>query len=216
MIRTAAPVTASLVFGGVILWMLIALPIGILSALRPRSLLDRSAMVFVLIGISASPARPSPPPPDKHKDTKALKKPMSLLRFPTNPTLCFPCLCVDSSCVLREGHPFPFSCGRRRWRCGAVKAAAQSDVPNHALSFLKRHEEEERDHLKIFEGLTGEQAREKAVLPKLPRQWHAMAVHLYGYEALGLELARLLADLRPDLAHILKDEETHVAFSSPR
>jgi peptide/nickel transport system permease protein len=51
----AAPVTASLVFGGAILWMLIALPVGILSALRPRSLLDRSAMVFVLIGISAHP-----------------------------------------------------------------------------------------------------------------------------------------------------------------
>ncbi len=51
----AAPVTASLVFGGVIFWMLIALPVGILSALRPRSLLDRIAMVFVLIGISAHP-----------------------------------------------------------------------------------------------------------------------------------------------------------------
>src|SRR5712691_4544642 len=51
----AAPVTASLVFGGAVFWMLIALPVGILSALRPRSLLDRLAMVFVLIGISAHP-----------------------------------------------------------------------------------------------------------------------------------------------------------------
>jgi peptide/nickel transport system permease protein len=51
----AAPVSASLIFGGAILWMLIALPIGILSALRPRSLLDRFAMVGVLIGISAHP-----------------------------------------------------------------------------------------------------------------------------------------------------------------
>jgi peptide/nickel transport system permease protein len=51
----AAPVTASLVFGGAIFWMALALPIGILSALRPRSLLDRGAMVFVLIGISAHP-----------------------------------------------------------------------------------------------------------------------------------------------------------------
>jgi peptide/nickel transport system permease protein len=33
-ILDAAPVTASLVFGGAILWMLLALPIGILSALR--------------------------------------------------------------------------------------------------------------------------------------------------------------------------------------
>jgi peptide/nickel transport system permease protein len=54
-IAQAAPVTASLVFGGAIMWMLIALPVGILSALRPRSLLDRFAMVFVLIGISAHP-----------------------------------------------------------------------------------------------------------------------------------------------------------------
>jgi len=51
----AAPVTASLVFGGVVFWMLLAIPIGILSALRPRSLLDRAAMTFVLIGISAHP-----------------------------------------------------------------------------------------------------------------------------------------------------------------
>jgi len=54
-IAEAAPVTASLVFGGVVFWMLMALPIGILSALRPRSLLDRAAMIFVLIGISAHP-----------------------------------------------------------------------------------------------------------------------------------------------------------------
>jgi peptide/nickel transport system permease protein len=51
----AAPVTASLVFGGAIAWMMIALPIGILSALRPRSLLDRASMTFVLIGVSAHP-----------------------------------------------------------------------------------------------------------------------------------------------------------------
>jgi peptide/nickel transport system permease protein len=48
-------VTASLVFGGAIVWMLIAVPVGLLSALRPRSLLDRCATVFVLIGISAHP-----------------------------------------------------------------------------------------------------------------------------------------------------------------
>jgi len=51
----AAPVTASLVFGGAIVWLLIAIPVGLLSALRPRSLLDRTATVFVLIGISAHP-----------------------------------------------------------------------------------------------------------------------------------------------------------------
>jgi len=54
-VGNAAPVTASLVFGGVVLWMLIAIPVGVLSALRPRSLLDRISMTFVLIGISAHP-----------------------------------------------------------------------------------------------------------------------------------------------------------------
>jgi hypothetical protein len=55
-IKAAAPVTASLVFGGVVIWLAIAFPIGILSAMRPRTLLDRFAMVFVLIGVSAHPA----------------------------------------------------------------------------------------------------------------------------------------------------------------
>jgi peptide/nickel transport system permease protein len=54
-IAASAPVTASLVLGGAILWLLISIPIGVLSALRPRSLLDRGAMVFVLVGISAHP-----------------------------------------------------------------------------------------------------------------------------------------------------------------
>jgi len=54
-IADAAPVTASLVIGGAILWMLIAIPLGVLSALRPRSFLDRTSMTFVLIGISAHP-----------------------------------------------------------------------------------------------------------------------------------------------------------------
>jgi peptide/nickel transport system permease protein len=54
-VGAAAPVTASLVFGGAVAWLLVSIPIGVFSALRPRSLLDRIAMVFVLIGISAHP-----------------------------------------------------------------------------------------------------------------------------------------------------------------
>ena len=54
-IKEAAPVTASLVFGGAVLWMILGLSIGIFSALKPRSLIDRFAMVFVLIGVSAHP-----------------------------------------------------------------------------------------------------------------------------------------------------------------
>jgi peptide/nickel transport system permease protein len=55
MLRRALPITASLLLGGAVFWMLLAIPIGILSAVRPRSLLDRGSMVFVLIGISAHP-----------------------------------------------------------------------------------------------------------------------------------------------------------------
>jgi peptide/nickel transport system permease protein len=51
----AAPVTASLVIGGAVLWLALAIPIGLLSALRPRSALSRLTTVFVLIGISAHP-----------------------------------------------------------------------------------------------------------------------------------------------------------------
>jgi peptide/nickel transport system permease protein len=50
-----APVTASLVFGGAVFWLSLSIPVGILSALRPRSLMDRAAMGFVLVGISAHP-----------------------------------------------------------------------------------------------------------------------------------------------------------------
>ena len=50
-----APVTASLVFGGAVFWLALSIPIGVLSALKPRSLLDRVSMTFVLVGISAHP-----------------------------------------------------------------------------------------------------------------------------------------------------------------
>jgi peptide/nickel transport system permease protein len=52
---TALPVTASLVIGGTLVWILLAFPIGMLSALRPRSLLDKGLMTIVLIGVSAHP-----------------------------------------------------------------------------------------------------------------------------------------------------------------
>jgi peptide/nickel transport system permease protein len=54
-VAQAAPVTASLVVGGAVLWLAIALTVGVFSALRPRSLLDRAGMVFVLVGVSAHP-----------------------------------------------------------------------------------------------------------------------------------------------------------------
>ncbi len=54
-ISDTLPITLSLVIGGMLLCVLIAIPIGILSALRPRSLIDRGSMLFILIAISCQP-----------------------------------------------------------------------------------------------------------------------------------------------------------------
>jgi peptide/nickel transport system permease protein len=48
-----APVTASLVLGAAALWLLVSIPLGVISALRPRSSVDRAGMLFVLAGASA-------------------------------------------------------------------------------------------------------------------------------------------------------------------
>ena len=47
------PATISLTVGAVILWLLIAIPIGIISAVKTGSLLDRATMGLALIAISA-------------------------------------------------------------------------------------------------------------------------------------------------------------------
>jgi peptide/nickel transport system permease protein len=47
------PATISLAVGGFIVWMLIGLPVGIVSAIRPRSVLDRAMMGGALVAISA-------------------------------------------------------------------------------------------------------------------------------------------------------------------
>ncbi len=55
LVGSAIPATASLVIGGVVAWLAIALAIGIWSALRPRSVGDKVGTGFVLLGISAHP-----------------------------------------------------------------------------------------------------------------------------------------------------------------
>jgi peptide/nickel transport system permease protein len=47
------PATALLVFGAVIVWMAVSIPTGIISAIRQRSLLDRTTMITTLVFISA-------------------------------------------------------------------------------------------------------------------------------------------------------------------
>lgn len=94
----------------------------------------------------------------------------------------------------------------------AVRSAQHQAVPPHVQAFLRQHEADEQDHLKQFETMVGHLSHGRASLPAVPHQWPALAVQLYGYESLGLEFAKLLARMRPDLAAILADEETHVAF----
>jgi peptide/nickel transport system permease protein len=53
MIFQRLPPTISLTVGAVVVWLLIGLPIGIISAIRSRSLLDRTAMGGALLAISA-------------------------------------------------------------------------------------------------------------------------------------------------------------------
>jgi peptide/nickel transport system permease protein len=48
----AAKTTASLVFGAMVVWLLLAIPVGLAGALKPRSLLDRTLMVLILLGLS--------------------------------------------------------------------------------------------------------------------------------------------------------------------
>ena len=118
-------------------------------------------------------------------------------------------------------YPLPSSCERaileqflkaEAMALWAVRSAQAQDVPPGVLQFLRRHEEEETQHLKQFELLLGISSFGKTALPRMPNQWRVLAVHLYGYETLGLEFARLLVRLRPDLTSILEDEEVHVGF----
>jgi len=52
-ILQAFPKTLSLALGAAVLWLLIGIPLGVVSALRPGSWWDRFGMVFALFGISA-------------------------------------------------------------------------------------------------------------------------------------------------------------------
>jgi peptide/nickel transport system permease protein len=51
-IARALPVTVSLVLGAAVLWLLIGIPIGIMSATHPRTLRDRTGTIFALTFLS--------------------------------------------------------------------------------------------------------------------------------------------------------------------
>ena len=94
----------------------------------------------------------------------------------------------------------------------SVRSAQAKEVPPGVLQFLRRHEEEEAQHLKEFEARLGVRSHTREKLPRVPSQWWALVIHLYGYETLGLEFAKLLVQVQPGLQSILDDEEVHVRF----
>jgi peptide/nickel transport system permease protein len=47
------PVSATLAFGAAVVWLIIGIPIGIISAVKRGSLADRAVMIFALFGVSA-------------------------------------------------------------------------------------------------------------------------------------------------------------------
>ncbi len=94
----------------------------------------------------------------------------------------------------------------------SVRAAKAKDVPSGVSQFLRQHEEEEAEHLKEFETRLGVRSHARETLPRVPSQWWALVIHLYGYETLGLEFAKLLVQVQPGLQSILDDEEVHVGF----
>ncbi|HZO34595.1 MAG TPA: ABC transporter permease [Gaiellaceae bacterium] len=54
-IGEALPITASIVLGGVVILLLLAVPLGCLAALRPRSPLDRGVLAFGVLGVAVHP-----------------------------------------------------------------------------------------------------------------------------------------------------------------
>jgi peptide/nickel transport system permease protein len=54
-LKAHLPPTLSLVLGGFVLTLLLAIPLGMLSALRPRSLLDRSVLTVAVVGVVLHP-----------------------------------------------------------------------------------------------------------------------------------------------------------------
>lgn len=54
-LKERVPPTLSLVVGGFALMLLLAIPLGMLSAMRPRSLLDRAVLTFTVVGIILHP-----------------------------------------------------------------------------------------------------------------------------------------------------------------
>lgn len=53
LVAARIPVTMSLTLGAAVIWLLLGIGLGVLSARRPRTRIDRTATIFVLTGLSA-------------------------------------------------------------------------------------------------------------------------------------------------------------------
>jgi peptide/nickel transport system permease protein len=53
LIKERLPVTLTLAFGAAVVWLAMGIPIGIISAIKRRSWVDRAGMIFALVGVSA-------------------------------------------------------------------------------------------------------------------------------------------------------------------
>ena len=58
----------------------------------------------------------------------------------------------------------------------AVRAAQTQNLPRHVQTFLQRHEIDEQDHLRQFEGMLGTTSQRAPTLPAVPSQWEMLAV----------------------------------------
>src|SRR5262249_56769220 len=72
------------------------------------------------------------------------------------------------------------------WAVQSAQAQRIQDVPPHVLPFLRRHEEEEAQHLKEFERRVGVSPRGRRALPRVSRHLWGPGVRLLGLEGPGL------------------------------
>jgi len=133
----------------------------------------------------------------------------SVMTHPTQTDPATEPFCLPSSCEPALLERFLKAEAMALW---TVRSSQLQEVPQNVQTFLRRHEADEQRHLAQFEAILGHQAHKRGQLPSVPKQWPALAVQLFGYEALGLEFALLLAEVRPDLSSILEDELAHVGF----
>ena len=73
-IKSDIPATALLVFGSVVIWLAVAIPVGIISAVKSRTLLDRTSMITALAFISAPVSTATTPGTPRWRRSRATSR----------------------------------------------------------------------------------------------------------------------------------------------